>query len=176
MYSALFLDRDGVINIDYGYVHKKEDFIFNDGIFDLVSFATSKKYLVIVITNQAGIGKGLYTEKDFNELTQWMSEMFIQNGGKITKTYFCPFHEDAVIEKYRKKSKYRKPSPGMILKACREFNIDPKKSIIVGDQMSDIEAGIASNIGKSIYFGSKNCNHAYKSVKKLSDIKDELIF
>ena len=87
MHSALFLDRDGVINIDYGYVHKKEDFIFNDGIFDLVSFATSKKYLVIVITNQAGIGKGLYTEKDFNELTQWMSEMFIQNGGKITKTY-----------------------------------------------------------------------------------------
>ena len=176
MKSALFLDRDGVINIDYGYVHKKKDFVFNKGIFELVSFANTKGYLVFVITNQAWIGKGLYTEEDFYALTDWMSEKFLHNGGKIEKTYFCPFHEDASIEQYRKKSLDRKPSPGMILRACKEFNIDPKKSIIVGDKQSDIEAGIASNIGKSIYFGTDLCNLAYRSVKYLSDIKEELIF
>ena len=97
MNSALFLDRDGVINVDYGYVHAKDNFVFNEEIFDLVSFANSKNFLVIVVTNQAGIGKGLYTEEDFNILTKWISEKFISNNGKIEKTYFCPFHEDATL-------------------------------------------------------------------------------
>ena len=176
MNSALFLDRDGVINIDYGYVYTKDRFVFHDGIFELVNKANSYGYLVIVVTNQAGIAKGLYTEKDFNILTKWVSENFDQNKGKIEKTYFCPFHKDAVIEKYKKDSLDRKPSPGMIYKACKEFNIDPKKSLLVGDRISDIEAGISSNIGKSIYYGTNLCDLAYRSVSKLSDIQEELIF
>tara|TARA_B100000886_G_scaffold333611_2_gene287955 strand:- start:4606 stop:5136 length:531 start_codon:yes stop_codon:yes gene_type:complete len=176
MNSALFLDRDGVINVDYGYVHAKDNFVFNEEIFDLVSFANSKNFLVIVVTNQAGIGKGLYTEEDFNILTKWISEKFISNNGKIEKTYFCPFHEDANIHKYRKKSIDRKPSPGMIYKACKEFNINPQKSIIIGDKESDIRAGISANIAKCIYFGKDSCELAYKSVSSLSAIKEELIF
>ena len=176
MNSALFLDRDGVINIDYGYVYTKEKFIFNDGIFELVNNANSQGYLVIVITNQAGIAKGLYSEYDFNVLTKWMAEQFILKNGKIDKTYFCPFHVDGVIEKYKKDSLDRKPSPGMIYKALKEFNIDPSKSLLVGDKVSDIEAGISSNIGKTIYYGTDICSIAHRSVSKLSDIKEELIF
>lgn len=176
MNSALFLDRDGVINIDYGHVCKKENFDFIDGIFELVNNANSQGYLVIVITNQAGIAKGLYSENDFNVLTKWMSEQFLLKNGKIKKTYFCPYHIDGIIEKYKKDSLDRKPSPGMINKALKEFNIDPKKSLLVGDKRSDIQAGISSNIGKSIYFGTDPCNLAYRSVSRLSDIKEELIF
>jgi len=174
--SALFLDRDGVINIDYGHVHSKEKFIFNDGIFELVSKANSLGYLVIVITNQAGIAKGLYSVNEFNVLTKWISEQFLLNNGRIDRTYFCPFHKNGVIQEYIKDSVDRKPHPGMLLKACREFNIDPKKSIMVGDKITDIEAGISSNIGKSIYYGLDSCNIAYKSVTSLNDIKKELIF
>ena len=176
MKSALFLDRDGVINIDYGYVHTKDKFVFNDGIFKLVNKANSHGYLVIVVTNQAGIAKGLYSENDFNFLTKWMSEQFLLKNGKIEKTYFCPFHVNAVIDRYKKDSFDRKPSPGMIYKACKEFNIDPTKSLLVGDKMSDIEAGIAANIGKSIYYGTNFCQIAFRSVTRLSDVEEELIF
>lgn len=176
MNSALFLDRDGVINIDYGYVHCKEKFVFIDGIFELVNTANSYGYIVIVVTNQAGIAKGLYKENDFNILTKWMSKQFEKNKGKIEKTYFCPYHKEAIIEKYKKNSPDRKPLPGMIYKACKEFNIDPTTSLLVGDKISDIEAGISANIGKSIYYGVDSCNLAYSSVSKLCDIKKELIF
>ena len=176
MHSALFLDRDGVINIDYGHVYKKEKFDFIENIFELVAYAKDIGHLVIVVTNQAGIAKGLYTEKDFCSLMSWVSNQFELNNGKIDKTYFCPYHVNGIIKEYIKDSIYRKPQPGMILEACKEFNIDPNRSIIVGDKKSDIEAGISSNIAKSIYFGSDSCEIAYKSVKNLSDIKKELIF
>lgn len=176
MNSALFLDRDGVINIDFGYVHTKKNFVFNEGIFELVSYANSKGYLVIIITNQAGIAKGIYTEEDFHVLTKWMSQQFSLKKGKIEKTFFCPYHKDGTIQKYRKISEDRKPAPGMILKACKEFNIDPLKSLLVGDNESDIVAGISSNIGKSIFYGTSSCDIAYKSVSNLSDIKQELVF
>ena len=176
MNQALFLDRDGVINIDYGHVHTQERFIFNEDIFDIVSLANKRGFLVIVVTNQAGIAKGMYTEKDFVALTKWMSKKFQLKGAKINKTYYCPYHENASIKEYRKKSFDRKPSPGMIQKACKEFNIDPKLSIIVGNKKSDIEAGIASNIKKTIYYGPDKCDVAYKSIRSLCEIKEELIF
>lgn len=176
MHSALFLDRDGVINIDHGYVHKKENFDFYENIFELVSYAKKIGLKVVIITNQAGIAKGHYTEQDFYVLMSWVSDQFKLHKGKIDKIYFCPFHKDGVIKEYIKDSFDRKPSPGMILKACKELNIDPQKSVLVGDKQSDIEAGILSNIRKSIYFGTDRCEKAYKSVSNLSYIKDELIF
>jgi D-glycero-D-manno-heptose 1,7-bisphosphate phosphatase len=176
MNSALFLDRDGVINIDHGYVHKKENFHFIDNIFDLVTHAKNLGHLVIIVTNQAGIAKGIYTEQDFQTLMSWVSRQFICNHGKIDKTYFCPFHKDGIIKKYAKNSPDRKPEPGMIIKACKEFNIDPKKSVLVGNKLSDIEAANSSFIGKSIYFGDDECKEAYASTSNLLDIKKELIF
>ena len=100
--KALFLDRDGVINIDYGYVYKKEKFIFINGIFNLVKQAKLKDYKVVVITNQSGIGRGYYSERDFLLLTKWMKEVFIKNEALIDKVYYSPFHPVFGIGKYKK--------------------------------------------------------------------------
>ena len=175
MNSALFLDRDGVVNIDHGYVYKKSNFDFTENIFDLVRSANNLGYLVVVITNQAGIARGYYTEKDFNVLTLWMHEQFKLKGAKIDMTYFCPFHKDGVIKKYKKDSYLRKPNPGMIQNACKELNINPSKSLLVGDKETDIEAGLASGIHKCIYFGKNECNIAFKSTYDLNSIKSELV-
>jgi D-glycero-D-manno-heptose 1,7-bisphosphate phosphatase len=174
MNSALFLDRDGVINIDYGYVYKEKDFHFIDNAFELVRHANHLGYLVVIITNQAGIARGLYSEEDFNALTVWMNRQFESRGAKIDKTYFCPFHKEGVIKKYKKDSYLRKPNPGMIENACIELSIDPKKSILVGDKKTDIEAGIRAGITKSIYFNENECNIAFKSINNLNLIKKEL--
>lgn len=150
--KALFLDRDGVINIDFGHVFEKEEFQFVEGIFDLCKAAQSRGYLLIVVTNQAGIAKGFYSEEQFLELTKWMENEFQKRGIKITKTFYCPYHVEAKIEKYRKDSEDRKPAPGMILKAITEFNIDAKKSVMIGDKETDMQAADAAKIGKKFLF------------------------
>ncbi len=146
--KALFLDRDGVINIDHGHVFEKEKFDFIDGIFDLCKRAQDLGYLLIVVTNQGGIAKGFYSEEEFLELTKWMESEFQKREIKITKTFYCPCHPEGKIEKYRQNSFDRKPSPGMLLKAIEEFNIDPKKSLMLGDNETDMRAAEASRIGK----------------------------
>lgn len=102
-----------------------------------------------------------------------MNNQFISNGAKIDKTYFCPYHEDGVIKKYAKDSFLRKPNPGMIDMACEELNIDPKKSILVGDKETDIIAGNIAGISKCIYFNKNECNIAFKSVNNLNQIIKE---
>ncbi len=144
--KALFLDRDGIINIDHGYVFEIEKFHFVEGIFELCKRAQDLGYLLIVVTNQAGIAKGFYSEKQFLELTKWMENEFQKRGIKITKTFYCPHHVDAKIEKYRQDSFDRKPSPGMLLKAIAEFNIDPKKSVMLGDKEIDVQAADSAGI------------------------------
>jgi D-glycero-D-manno-heptose 1,7-bisphosphate phosphatase len=174
MNSALFLDRDGVINVDYGYVYKNKDFHFIDSIFELVRHANHLGYLVVVVTNQAGIARGFYSEEDFHTLTLWVNKQFESRGAKIDKTYFCPFHKNGIISKYKKDSYLRKPKPGMIKNACIELSIDPKKSILVGDKITDIEAGINAGIAKCVYFNENECNIASKSTNNLNLIKKEL--
>lgn len=143
---ALFLDRDGVINIDHAYVSKQEDFEFVDGIFELCRSAKKLGFLICVVTNQAGIGRGYYTEEDFLELTNWMCSVFSEEGCEIDKVYFCPTHPVHGVGEYKTDSQYRKPRPGMILQAVQEFDIDLTKSILVGDKETDIQAGIAAGI------------------------------
>jgi D-glycero-D-manno-heptose 1,7-bisphosphate phosphatase len=155
---ALFLDRDGVINIDYGYVYQRENFKFIEGIFDLCRYAKQLDYLIFVVTNQAGIARDYYTEQDFWQLTQWMCEIFEAENASIDKVYFCPFYPDAEIENYRKNASCRKPEPGMILQATHEFNIDLTKSLLIGDKVSDVEAGIAARVNHNILFSQ---NHLY---------------
>jgi D-glycero-D-manno-heptose 1,7-bisphosphate phosphatase len=149
---ALFLDRDGVINVDRAYVHKREDFEFIDGIFDLCRQARAFGYLIIVVTNQAGVGRGYYTEQDFAELTAWMCDIFSKEKASIDKVYFCPTHPESAIEQYRTESDFRKPAPGMILLAAKEFNISLHDSILVGDKISDVEAGFAAGVGHNILY------------------------
>ena len=180
MNKALFLDRDGIINVDFKYVGKIENFVFEEGIFDLVKCANSYSYKVIIITNQSGIGRGFYSEKEFFLLTKWMKEQFyLNNGGYIDKVYFCPHHPEFGINKYKKKCRCRKPNPGMILKACEEFNLCLRDSIFLGDNVTDMEAGINAGVGtlllknKTNYPGCINIAHNLEAIKYLNNSKLE---
>lgn len=149
---ALFLDRDGVVNADHGYVHTVEHFQFIEGIFDLVARANLAGYLVVVVTNQAGIGRGYYSEKHFFALTDWMRERFAEQRAKIDGVYFCPYHPELGIDDYRQESEFRKPAPGMLLQAQRELGIDMHRSILIGDKSSDMAAGRAAGVGTLLHF------------------------
>ena len=145
---ALFLDRDGVINVDHGYVHRIDEFEFLPGIFDLVRFAVHElDWPVIVVTNQAGIGRGLFDEQAFESLTIWMCERFAHEGAPLTKVYHCPYHPEHGIGDYRRDHPWRKPNPGMVLKAQSDFNLDVAGSVLIGDRLTDIQCAEAAGIG-----------------------------
>jgi D-glycero-D-manno-heptose 1,7-bisphosphate phosphatase len=141
MNKALFLDRDGVINVDKGYIYLHEQFEFVPGIFDLCRKYAAEGYLILIITNQAGIAKGIYSGEDFQKLTSWMVKQFSEEGIIITKVYHCPHHPD--ISGY---CKCRKPEPGMILQAIKDFDLDISKCVLIGDKETDIEAGRKAGI------------------------------
>lgn len=155
MNKALFLDRDGVINRNYGYVHKREDFDFIEGIFDVAQYACKKSYKLVVITNQAGIARGYYTEEQFHQLTDWMRLQFSAAGAPIIQVYFSPYHPTAGLGKYLKDDFSRKPHPGMIRQAQKDLSIDLNRSVLIGDKVSDIQAGIAAGVGKNLLFAAE---------------------
>jgi D-glycero-D-manno-heptose 1,7-bisphosphate phosphatase len=141
MTKALFIDRDGVINVDKVHVYRKEDFEFTKGIFELCKKYTANGYLLIVITNQAGIAKGLYNEEDFSNLTEWMTGELDKNGIKVSAVYHCSHHPDITGP-----CKCRKPEPGMILQAIKDFDLEVSQCILIGDKESDLEAGRRAGI------------------------------
>jgi D-glycero-D-manno-heptose 1,7-bisphosphate phosphatase len=143
--KALFLDRDGTINLEKGYVFRVEDFEFRPQIFDLIKNYQQKDFLIIVVTNQSGIARGFYTESEFHALSDWMVARFNEAGIKIEKIYHCPHHPDFTGE-----CQCRKPKPGMILQAIEEFNMDPAECVLVGDKKSDVLAGKKAGIGKNL--------------------------
>lgn len=160
--KALFLDRDGVINVDTGYTYQIEDCKFVDGIFELVKKAKALDYLIIVITNQSGIGYGYYTEKDFWIFMNFIKEKFIKKGGTIDDIFFCPFHGDAVIEEYKiDNHPNRKPNPGMILEAVEKHNIDLTQSMLIGDKEIDIKAGESAGVGRCVLVANNDLSLAY---------------
>lgn len=141
MNKALFLDRDGVINKEKHYLYKIEDFEFIHGVFSTCKHFQDKGYLIIIITNQSGIARGKYSDKDFHILTSWMIQEFEKENIKISEVYYCPHHPSI-----SGKCECRKPKPKMIQDASKKFNIDLKKSILVGDKNSDIKAGLNAGI------------------------------
>lgn len=151
MKKALFLDRDGVINVEKEYLYKIEDFEFIDGIFELCQFYQNLGYMIFVVTNQSGIARGYYTEDDFNLLTQWMLEEFRKNEITVTKVYHCPHYP-----KISGKCSCRKPEPGMLLDAQKEFDIDLTRSLMIGDKERDIEAALNAGIKETYLFDETN--------------------
>ena len=150
--KALILDRDGVINVDYGYVYKVEDFHFVDGIFELCLHAVFNGYLIFVITNQAGIGRGYYSTGDFDALTKHMCDEFLAQGVPISKVYYSPFHPIHGLNEYKKDDESRKPRPGMIHRIVEEFGIDLNISVLVGDKYTDIQAGQNAGVQTNILY------------------------
>jgi len=144
---ALFLDRDGVINVDHGYVHRPEDCEFVEGIFDLARAFAKRGFLIVIATNQAGIGRGLYTEEDFQTFMAWMKDRFRQEGIEIAAVYHCPDHPTAGIGIYRRENPWRKPGPGMFLQAAQDLDVNLAESWCVGDKISDMEAAKKAGIG-----------------------------
>lgn len=168
MQKALFLDRDGVINIEKDYLYKIEDFEFIDGIFELCKYYQKLGYLIFVVTNQSGIARKYYSEENFKILTDWMLHEFSVNNIEITKVYYCPHHPTISGE-----CNCRKPKPGMLLKAAEEFNLNMPKSIIIGDKERDIEAGLNAGLIETYLFDIDSVlkpSKATRTVNKLEDI------
>jgi D-glycero-D-manno-heptose 1,7-bisphosphate phosphatase len=154
--KALFLDRDGVINEDFGYVYKKDDFKFKKGIFKLLTKAKNLGFSFFIVTNQSGIGRGFYNEKDFKSLTYWVKEQFNKKGIIIQKTYFCPHHPIHGVGSYKKNCQCRKPNSLLFEKAKIDFNIDISKSIMIGDKESDLIAAKKAGVTKLILLNKYN--------------------
>ena len=153
--QALFLDRDGIINEEYNYVHRIDDFVFMSGIFELCRNAKNAGMAIVVITNQAGIGRGYYSEEQFKILTDWMNSRFLEEGIIIDAVYFCPFHPTHGVGVFKKESYDRKPNPGMIFRARDELGIDLASSFLIGDNATDIAAAHSASIGTSVLVSSE---------------------
>ena len=169
--KALFLDRDGIINTDHGYVYKIDDFEFVEGIFDLVKLFSDAGYLIFVVTNQSGIGRGYYTVEDFHTLTAWMTEKFYAQGIAIEEVCYCPHTPDDQCT-------CRKPATGMIAQALKHCDIDLSQSWMIGDKCSDIELAGNSGIGRSIFIGNDetvNADYTFNSIKACLNKIPELL-
>ncbi len=151
---ALFLDRDGVINEDSGYVYRIDDFRFLPGALEGCRRFHDAGYMIVVVTNQAGIARGYYTENDFKVLTRWMCSQFTKFGAPISAVYHCPHHPDGIVRQYSTICECRKPAPGLLIRARKDLSIDMRHSILVGDKVSDVLAAQAANVGRSYFLGS----------------------
>ena len=141
--KVIFLDRDGVINKEIGYLYKIKDFSFINGVFKVCNYLQSVGYNLIIITNQSGIARGYYKEDDFYRLNKWMLKQFTNHGIKILDIFFCPHHPNVECN-------CRKPKPGLLLDANKKYRIDMKNSWMIGDKEVDIMAANAANIMNTI--------------------------
>ena len=160
--KVIFLDRDGVINHDYGYVYKIENFHFINGVFDACKHFISLGYEIIIITNQSGIDRKYFTQENFVKLTNWMLNKFAENKIEILKVYHCPHSPTENCD-------CRKPNIGMIKDSCNEFDIDLENSWLIGDKISDIQTAINANIPNRILISNEK-NHS-----ELTNIANNLL-
>jgi D-glycero-D-manno-heptose 1,7-bisphosphate phosphatase len=159
--KALFLDRDGVINIDTGYVHTVESFRFQEGIFDLTRLFHDKGYHIFIVTNQSGIARGYYTHEDFLYLTQFMLEAFEKRNIPIKRVEYCPHAPE-------NNCNCRKPNTGMIDNILKDYDIDTKTSWLFGDKQSDMDLAKNANIKNKVAIGSKlkNCDFHFETISQ----------
>lgn len=163
---ALFLDRDGVVNVEKNYLHKAEEVEFIDGIFALCRHYADRGFLIVIVTNQSGIARGFYTEADFETLTAWMVGEFRRRGVEIAGVYHCPHHPD-----YSGACSCRKPEPGMLLRAESELGIDPARSLLVGDSERDIIAAHRAGVRETYLLSTDaTASAATRIIKSLREL------
>ena len=169
--KAVFLDRDGVINEEVGYLHKIKDFKFIPGVFDSCNHFLSLGYQIVIVTNQSGIARGIYQKDDFHTVNKWMLKRFLQEGVNILDVLFCPHGPE-------NNCFCRKPKPGLFLNAKAKYNIDMKKSWMIGDKETDIKAANNAGINQTIIVRSghaidedkSNSEYFLDSIKFASEI------
>ena len=171
---ALFLDRDGVINHEVGYLYRAEDVRFVDGIFDLCRVARGLAYKLVVVTNQSGIARGLYTTEQFEELMRWMRTEFVRESVPLDAVYHCPFHPEHGVGEFRREHDDRKPGPGMLLRAAHDLGVDLRQSILVGDRCSDLAAAHAARLRQAFLLAGTEpgpCSHGSIEVESLKEVE-----
>ncbi len=163
MERAIFFDRDGVLNEEVGYLWRVEDFLWIAGAREAIKLCNERGFLTVVVTNQSGIARGLYTARDVDNLHAFMQRSLAEVGAHIDAFYYCPHHPEGKVAEFSIVCDCRKPKPGMILRACADLNIDPAQSILFGDSKRDIEAAEAAGLRAGIPFFSGNLCDAVKA-------------
>jgi D-glycero-D-manno-heptose 1,7-bisphosphate phosphatase len=175
---ALFLDRDGVINREVGYVIDKKDVQFVDGIFSLCRTAKRLGYRLVIVTNQAGIARGLYTEAEYHALMTWMREEFRREGIVFDGVYHSPYHPEHGVGAYKREHEDRKPGAGMLRRAARDLRIVLEDSVMVGDRCTDIAAANAGGLLQAFLLRGteeKGCGGIYVAVDSLAEVEAWLL-
>jgi D-glycero-D-manno-heptose 1,7-bisphosphate phosphatase len=173
---ALFLDRDGVVNEEIGYLFRPEEVRFVPGIVSLCQTARRLGYRIIVVTNQAGIARGYYSEADFQRLMQWMQTELAREG--FDAVYHCPFHPEHGLGEYRREHEDRKPGTGMLRRGAREFGVSLEASVLVGDRCSDVAAANAAGLRQAFLIGGTEvgtCPGRYTAITALVEVEQWLI-
>ena len=166
---ALFLDRDGVLNIDKSYVHSVDAFEWVEGAKQCVKTFNERGWWVFVVTNQSGIARGYYTEEEMFALHAFMERELEAAGAHVDRFYHCPFHEDGEIERYRKDSFDRKPKPGMLMRAMGDFPVKREASFLIGDKETDIQAAHAAGVGAFLFKGGNIATFAEWALASFED-------
>lgn len=172
---ALLLDRDGVINVDHGYVGTVDRFELTDGVLDMVRRAVGLGWRPVVITNQSGLARGYFSPDDFARLTAHVHDLFAAAGAPLTATLHCPYHRDGTVPAYARDSYWRKPNPGMILEAARRYGLDASRSLFIGDTVGDMAAARAAGIGRRLLVGA-NARPCPDATDHINDIAAALPF
>ena len=171
---ALFLDRDGVVNVEVGYLYRAEDVRFVDGIFTLCRTAMKLGYRLIVVTNQAGIARGYYTEADFHTLMDFIQTRLRAEQIELDAVYHCPYHPEHGVGQYKREHEDRKPGTGMLRRGAREFDFSLSDSVMIGDRCSDIAAANAAGLRQVFLISGteqSGCNGQYVPVDSLAEVE-----
>lgn len=150
---AVFFDRDGVLNLDHGYVHRPEDFHWSDGAMAAIKYLNERDWLVFVVTNQSGVARGYYGEDAVLRLHAWMQAELARRGAHVDAFYYCPHHPDGEVAELAIACDCRKPEPGMLLRALAEWPVDSAASLLLGDRVSDLEAAHRAGVRGVLYPG-----------------------
>jgi D-glycero-D-manno-heptose 1,7-bisphosphate phosphatase len=174
----LFLDRDGVVNEEVGYLHRVEEVRFVNGIFSLCRTAMELGYRLIVVTNQAGIARGYYSEADFHALMKFMRAELLAEGVEFDAVYFCPFHPEHGVGEYKREHEDRKPGTGMLRRGATEFGVELNESVMVGDRCSDVAAANAAGLRQAFLIRgteATRCDGKHIEVESLNEVEEWLL-